>query len=204
VAVLGPLLVVTLAGGAGVALRESGVWPPGDTGNQPPATPSADPATRTFVNTGQGYRVRYPAGWTAGCSDATQTGCLFNALPLQSQSDDRQVRQAMNVRITVQPAQGRDAVAIATAHDAEWRRDRDNFAGYTRTALREATLGANTGAILEYTFVGRGSGQLRKVRIFVHVAADRSYEISLNGPAEQFAGAEDAFAVMAESFARTR
>lgn len=155
------------------------------------ARASPEPS-QIVVNHPDGFTVVVPYDW----AQTAQTGSLyrFTRPAPQSGSD----AASMNLFLEAKPAGGRNSYELARSYDAKLAADRAGFPTYRLIELRRATFGAYRGAVHEFSYINPNSGP-RHVIVFRTVSSDISYEISLNGPADQFEESRAAFSAAVAS-----
>ncbi|MFG1927634.1 serine/threonine-protein kinase [Cryptosporangium sp. NPDC048952] len=193
---LAALLVVLLAGTAGVVARKNG-WLDLSGGADPSGSPtttaapssspgSSEPAANTFR--GDKYTARYPQTWQIYCMEdpaeiAKQghDGCYFDQLtPAQHTDDNVSLRRSPYVLVIVGKAEGTALEQLQREEEAAAAKDA--FPKYERVNLAEQTYGEHRGAVLEFTHEGAVIKQQHRVRIFRFVQDGQFYEISLRSP----------------------
>jgi serine/threonine protein kinase len=144
-----------------------------------------------FTHPDAGYSVVVPQEWT-------QTPVSERVWRFSRQSSDGAAASTMNIYVETRPAAGQSSLEIATGYDRKWSADDKGFPRYQRIDLDWMVYGEYRGAVLEFTYRNPNSGP-RHVMIFRTVARDVSYEISLNGPTDQFEASRPIFEQVASS-----
>ncbi|GAA3394132.1 hypothetical protein GCM10020369_62340 [Cryptosporangium minutisporangium] len=193
---LAAVLVVLLAGAAGVAARKNG-WLDlsGDgTGRTPSASPTATTSAPPSGNqySSDQYSLRYPETWQVYCLEDPaeiekqgHEGCYFDHLtPAQHTDDNTVLRRSPYVLVIVGPADGSALQQLQKEEAAAQKLG--SFPDYSRALLREQTYGEHRGAVLEFTHTGVVVNQTHRVRIFRFVQGDTFYEISLRAPEKSY------------------
>ncbi|TQS40987.1 serine/threonine-protein kinase [Cryptosporangium phraense] len=199
---LAALVVVLLAGGAGVVARKNG-WldlsggstptesptataPP--TSGEPSSTaPTGKPTGKKFD--GNLYSLTYPTTWNQYCltdpgeiEKQEHSGCYFDQLAADQHTDDNtDLRRSPYVLVIVGDAKGRTPLEQLQGEET-FAREKGAFPDYQRVALQEASYGDHQGAVLEFTHRGAVIDQPNRVRIFRFNDGDKFYEISLRSP----------------------
>jgi hypothetical protein len=137
------------------------------------------------------YKVAHLPEWTPDCP--TTGFCRFSTGQASDASGSK-----MTIFIEVKDAHGKNSLALATAYEQKLRGDRKTYPNYRRLNLRWKTPGQYTGAVHEFTFDHPLNGP-RHVLVFRTVTGGLSYELSLNGPADQFDAARSVFDDMVRS-----
>jgi len=155
-----------------------------------PSEASAGPLTLTHPDAG--YTITVPAGWVQSNAD--------DALWRFSRADELAAPRTstMNIYVETRPAGGKSSLDLSRAYDTKLAGDARNFPGYERVALQPKVFGEYRGAMLEFSYNNPNSGP-RHVVVFRTVFRNISYEISLNGPADQFKSARQVFTDLATS-----
>jgi serine/threonine protein kinase len=151
-------------------------------------SPSSAPAAYSpteFKHQKHGYAITVPDNWTRKCLEDGIT-CRFNTLSGPDRLVDTKVNSANNLFVIVNAAQGKTALALAEAENERWKVHPTTATDYQTLQLRTVTMGSYPGAVLEFTYTNKLTGP-RHVLIFRTVVGKRSYEISLNCPADTFA-----------------
>ncbi len=195
----GALAIVALAAAGGWAYWQNVDRPtadplPGPSSVSP--TPSLAASVRTHVDRRHGFQVDVPTNWSYRYIPETTT-TRFNVLSGAGRTDEKLINSTNNLYVYVHPADGQDALQVATAEDAKWR-GTPTFRDYKTLRLTVATMGAHQGALLEFTYTNEKTGP-RHVLIFRVVENDISYEVSLNGPAHLFRADERVFDTAVDS-----
>ena len=192
---LAALLVVLVAGAAGVVARKngwldlSGVTSTGSPTASPSVGASASPTTPTGnLYRGDKYSLRYPETWSEYCMEDPaeiekqgHDGCYFDQLtPAQHTDDNTDLRRSPYVLVIVGDASGTPLRQLEG--EEEIARAKGAFPEYSRVDLREQTYGGHRGAVLEFTHTGAVVNQKHRVRIFRFVENGKYYEISLRSP----------------------
>jgi eukaryotic-like serine/threonine-protein kinase len=198
---LAAVLVVLIAGAAGVVARKNG-WldlsrgtSTGSPTGSPTASPSLTAGTAPTGNTYRGgkYSVRYPETWNVYCMEDPaeiekqgHDGCYFDQLTPAAHTDDNtDLRRSPYVLVIVGEAGGTALDQLRA--EEKVARDKGSFPDYTRVDLREQTYGSHRGAVLEFTHTGVVVNQKHRVRIFRFVDGGRFYEMSLRAPDKSYA-----------------
>ncbi|WP_157018513.1 serine/threonine-protein kinase [Cryptosporangium arvum] len=195
---LAALLVVLLAGTAGVVARKNG-WldlsggadPTSSPTEAPPSSSGApEPAANTYK--GDRYTLRYPQTWKVYCMEDPaeierqgHDGCYFDQLtPAQHTDDNTDLRRSPYVLVIVGKADGTALEQLEREESVAAKKG--SFPEYARVQLEEQTYGEHQGAVLEFTHQGVVVNQQHRVRIFRFVQGGQFYEVSLRAPQSSY------------------
>jgi hypothetical protein len=158
------------------------------TGDPAPGAQADPGAPVVFTHPRHRYSVEVPSDWTATCLDDKL--CRFSR-PSRGVSTSPPTA-TMNLFVEARPAGGRSSFDLARAYDRQLAADDRGFPDYRRLHLSWIVLGEYKGSLLEFVYTNRISGH-RHVIVFRTVSRGTSYEVSLNGPASQFAESRPIF-----------
>ncbi|SHN44104.1 serine/threonine-protein kinase [Cryptosporangium aurantiacum] len=196
---LAAVLVVLLAGAAGVVAKKQG-WldlSASSANGTPSASATPTPSTSTSAPP-QGneygrdqYSLRYPPTWNVYCMDDPEEiekqghdGCFFDHLtPAQHTDDNTVLRRSPYVLVIVDEASGSAREQLEKEDAAAG----SSFPEYTRVSLEDQKYGDHQGVVLEFTYTGVVVDQNHRVRIFRFVQDGKYYEVSLRAPETSYA-----------------
>jgi len=145
----------------------------------------------SYTHPAGGYTVLVPLDWEH--TEENETLWSFTPGAQAAPSTGR-----MTIFVGTVPARGKSSLAIAEQYDRKLAADDNGYPQYRRWALGWRLIGQYRGALSEFTYTNPSSGP-RHVVIFRTVLNGICYEISLNGPADQFDSSRPVFYDVARS-----
>ena len=176
-----------IGAGAAYVIQQADRNQAGTTPSSPSPSVTAPPVvgTKPYTHPSRGFRLQIPSNWSSRDLDDSPT-TRFNILTGADRTLPAKINSTMNLYVYVHPADGQDPLQLAQAEDRKWA-THPNFRNYKTLRLAKASMGTHqNGSLLEFTYDHVQNGP-RHVLVFRTVVNDISYEVSLNGPADQFA-----------------